>query len=322
MFANGLLLFYQHFISSSQSKSALVRKLNTKQPVEKSVMSLFNTLASRAKVANVKLNAHSSQNDSQATGWPFANTVTISEDLLANRKKGFPKQSLAAIFAHELTHLNNQDSLTRLVSWFFLTTLELQYHLFLACGTILLGFAIIYGIHALTVTSTISLLSDFFTLIFPLIGTLLGLKGILHLFSLLNEILSHALEFMADEGAVLLTNDPLSVALMTFEIQFYGLRMGKIHFEIANRDSVHIDSQLHQGRAKQLFKEIHDIAKAEHLPTGEIYRQTIQHAFKNHVLPTVGSLIHRPRSHPFDAMRRKVIKTAHPHIFKGILKIL
>ncbi|MGE3320147.1 MAG: M48 family metalloprotease [Candidatus Berkiella sp.] len=254
---------------------------------EPDLVSIFAEHAARAQIHDVTLLLDKVSNPRcDSLSWPYANSVSMSNGMLALYRKGFPKKTLAAIFSHELTHIKNEDSAARLVSWLCKSAITLESHLFLVSGLILgaclaggflLGFSF----------------SGLMTLVLPLFCSTLGLQLLTQLNQLLYQKLTHALEFMADEGAVELTKDPLSAALMTFEIHFYSL------------------GNTYHPMAKEYFKRLKDMAKSHNIPTGEIYRQTL------HTEQTSDNLI----THPLDNTRYQVIKDAYPEAFKNLPKI-
>lgn len=295
MGVNALLLCQQHFLSKKASSSDK-HLLNANDPHESNIIEIFEDVKSRAKLSNITLFANDSLDDCSATGWPFANTILLSENLIGFCKKDFPKKTLAAIFAHELTHLKNADTFSRLVTLFCVSTIELEFYIFIASGIIIGALTSAYLLSLLIGSAPLLFLKDILVLALPLTCTVLGMGCFKKLMVFFQQKLSHALEFMADEGAVILTHDPVSVALMPFEINFHRL-------------SLQPDIPY--------FKDIQIMAKKHGIQTGELYRQTLKNANKS--LDNSDPAQH---SHPPDAMRRKVIKAANSQAFKGIPKLL
>lgn len=253
---------------------------------EPSIVNTFNQYASLAQVSCVKLLVDNTKLPRcESLGWPYANSVSVSKGMLTLLQKGFPKKTLAAIFAHELTHLKNGDSAARLVSLLFKSAIELESQIFLASGLIL---ATYLGVSFFLSISISSLL----TLALPLFCMILALQVLTQANQFLYQQHNHALEFLADEGAVILTKDPLSTSLMTFEIHFYSLATNN------------------NPMATHYFKHFQGIAKSRKIPTGEVYRQTL-HTEQPSTLIT----------HPLDSTRHQVIKEAYPEAFANLPKL-
>jgi len=280
---NSLLFLKKFFYSRDDYLHNAHPTLN--EPV---VMSIFSEYAARAQIDDVKLFADKEKSPRcDSLSWPYANSVSISAGMLDLYSKGLPKQTLAAIFAHELTHLKNGDSATRLVSWLCKSAIELQLYIFIA-SALMVGACLGVGYLLLSLS-----FSSLLTLALPLSCMTLGLQLLTQMNQFLYQKLNHALEFMADEGAVELTKDPLSTALMTFEIHFYSL------------------NNTYLPKAKLYFKDIQAIAKSRKIPTGEIYRQTLH---TEHPLDT-------PMTHPLDTTRHLAIEEAYPEAFKNVPKL-
>lgn len=296
-FSLGLISTMWAFKKSSVLHNQYLRALSLDNPQENAFHQLLTTLCEQANIARPNLLVNtSSQNfifQASAWGWPYPETIIISEPLLKAYQVKLSQQTVKALLAHEISHIKNFDLLNH---------------------KILSAFKHLGQLHLLIVKLFSSLVLCAFLLRFTQ-GALL-IKLILNYllfkcFSLLTKVLQRLFqqtqEFIADLDGAHLIHDPRAAAYFHYELFFHHLEQGKV---ILNEQMIALPN------AAPLIEKYYEILTSpkRHVSLGEIYYQ-FQKRYKP-ILPT-WQLFYQQlfKTHPPTEARKALIESAFSHAF-------
>jgi hypothetical protein len=219
-----------------------------------------------------------------------------------------PPQITESILAHEITHIVNQDYLTDLMLTFLNNTFIFQKNILYAltlCSLVVLPFI---GLGLLISGTSVEL----FLLTLPISGGLIicaaALKLLKHISEFVNGTYNRAVEYLADEGAIKLTDDPLSAALMGYEIKYEVLN--RIKRELTDNDPIKLP-------ITALVNDIEALSCKKGLSKGLIYQQACKWLKNDNLrLPLSLNKKEDTHTHPSTKRRFKAIKLSHPEAIK------
>lgn len=222
------------------------------------------------------------------------------------------KQATTPTLAHEISHIINRDHQVDAIINILNKTLSIQKKiLYVAAISSLL----------LPLTGLLILLSgatlEFFWLSLTLTSLLAVSAAVLNLLErislFVNGTYNRATEYLADEGAVQLTNDPVHVALLGYEIKYEILNRMKVELE---------DNNPLKQPITALINNIETLASKKKLSKGFIYQQACKW-LKNDKkrLPPILNQFNDSHTHPSSKQRLKAIKLSAPKVFEAHSKL-
>ncbi len=218
-----------------------------------------------------------------------------------------PPANTESILAHEISHIIHRDYQTDLIINLLNKTLLFQKNVLYAMALCSLVFPLI-GLGLLLSGATI----EFFLLTLPITSGLAISAAVLNLLEdisrFANGTYNRAVEYLADEGAVKLTNDPVSVALIGYEIKYEILHRKQL--TLADNDPIKLP-------ITTFVNNIEAIACKKGLSKGLIYQQACKWLKNNpQRLPIQFNLKKASHTHPSTKQRFKAIKLAAPEAFE------
>ncbi len=289
---------------SSTSNQSERRDINLSCKQEREMYATLENLAKKAnsptpllKVETVKkgqrLGAYSK-------GFPHTPTIIVTEGFFQINQKHLTQDTIETLLAHELTHITKRDSLLALIHGVLEKAITIHLLISLVSVAAILGGAFL--------SMPIAPLSA------SLIFSPLLLSGVFLCFSFLKRIFDQSVEYIADLGAVQLTQNPRAAALFISEGRFHELAWGNVIVE-KNHDEIFFKKKSAVTYYKKWCSEAEKTPnrRAEHyrMYMKKISEQMYDNARKDfEVAPRLF-----PSGHPSMKSRRKAIKDTYPEAF-------
>ncbi len=292
----------EHASTSKQSKT---RDINKSVKSERRMQSTLKALAKKANIPLPLLKVKEGHHlNASSVGFPKTPTIEITDGFFELNQKHLTSDTIKITLSHELSHIKNLDTLPKIIY----TELAhgLTMHLRLAMVAVLVQPSLEF------LSMPVPSLSFSF-IAMPLIfgGTLFG-------FNILSKIFDQSIEYIADQGAVQLTQKPSAAGSSIAESRFHALRWGTIKIE-KNHEVLLAYDEVVKRHYKNWCKEAEKKRPQER---AEFYRQCLKNLTEDWYEDILEEQDPKgffqkfiPEDHPSMKSRRKAIKDTYPESF-------